>query len=159
MYGARWTERIQEEWQRNLLQNRPELKHSIPRTVELMNEAIEDCLVRGYERLIDSLVLPDPNDRHVLAAAIAGHADAIVTFNLKDFPEDVVDVHGIEMLHPDDFLVAQYGLDPIRVLGEIRAVRQRLRRPARGVQEFIANVEAQGLPQFAQLLRKAEELL
>lgn len=61
MFGARWTVRIQEEWQRNLLQNRPELKESIPRTVELMNEAIEDCLIYGYDRLIDALALPDPD--------------------------------------------------------------------------------------------------
>lgn len=91
MFGARWTEMIQDEWQRNLLKNRPDLKDQIPRTVELMNSAIEDCLIQGYERLIDSFALPDPNDRHVLAAAIAGHADAIVTFNLKDFPAKAVE--------------------------------------------------------------------
>jgi len=78
---------------------------------------------------------------------------------LKDFPADIVDVHGIEVLHPDDFLVAQYGLDQIRVLGEIKAMRQRLRRPPRSAHELVATVEAQGLPQFAQLLRDAEELL
>jgi hypothetical protein len=69
MFGARWTEMIQDEWQRNLLKNRPDLKDQIPRTVELMNSAIEDCLIQSYERLIDSFALPDPNDRHVLASS------------------------------------------------------------------------------------------
>lgn len=68
-------------------------------------------------------------------------------------------MHGIEILHPDDFLMAQYGLDQIRVLGEVKAMRQRLRRPPRNAHELVATVEAQGLPQFAQLLRNAEELL
>lgn len=124
-----------------------------------MNEAVEDCLIHGYERIIESLVLPDVDDRHVLAAAIAGHADAIVTFNLKDFPAEAIDVHGIEVLHPDDFLVAQYGLDQIKVLGTVKAMRQRLKRPARSVQEFIATMESQGLPLFSQLLREAGDLL
>jgi predicted nucleic acid-binding protein len=159
MFAARWTETIQDEWKRNLLSNRPELKELIPRTAELMNKAIEDCLIQGYERLIDSLVLPDPDDRHVLAAAIAGHADAIVTFNLKDFPVDAVEIHGIEVLHPDDFMVAQYTLDQIKVLSAVKAMRQRLRRPAHTAQQFIAIMESQGLAQFSQLLRSAEELI
>ena len=134
MFAARWTETIQDEWKRNLLSNRPELKELIPRTAELMNNAIEDCMIQGYERLIDSLVLPDPDDRHVLAAAIAGHADAIVTFNLRDFPADAVEIHGIEVLHPDDFMVAQYTLDQIKVLSAVKAMRQRPRRPAHTAQ-------------------------
>lgn len=159
MFGARWTEMIQDEWQRNLLSNRPDLKGQIPRTAELMNKAIEDCLIQGYERLIDSLVLPDSDDRHVLAAAIAGHADAIVTFNLKDFPANAVEIHGIEVLHPDDFMVAQYSLDHIKVLGAVKGMRQRLRRPPHTAQQFIAIMESQGLPQFSQILRSAEELI
>lgn len=159
MYGARWTEQIQQEWQRNLIARRPDLKDSVERTAEQMNEAIEDCLIHGHERIIESLVLPDADDRHVLAAAIAGHADGIVTFNLKDFPAKAVSVHGIEILHPDDFLLAQYDLNQFKVLGTVKTMRQRLKRPARTAQEFIATMEAQGLPQFSQLLRQAQELL
>lgn len=68
-------------------------------------------------------------------------------------------MHGIEILHPDDFLMAQYGLDHIRVLAAVKAMRQRLRRPPRTANEFIAVMEGQGLPQFSQLLRTAEDLL
>lgn len=72
---ARWTELIHDEWVRNLLENNPKMNpESIARTRRLMNEAVRDCLVTGYEGLIDTVDLPDPDDRHVLAAAI--HADA-----------------------------------------------------------------------------------
>lgn len=60
------------------------------RLIELVNQSVPDCLVENYEYLIQTLVLPDPKDRHVLAAAIVGHADAIVTANLRDFPQDVL---------------------------------------------------------------------
>ena len=70
-----------------------------------MIEAVPDCLVTGYESLIDGLELPDEGDRHVLAAAIRSQAQAIVTFNLKDFPASILDSHDIEALHPDDFLL------------------------------------------------------
>ena len=51
-----------------------------------MNAHVRDALVTGFKQLIEILALPDPDDRHVLAAAIKGRADLIVTTNLKDFP-------------------------------------------------------------------------
>ena len=87
LFTAKWTDQIHDEWIRNAVKKRPELKDKLPRTRELMNRAVPDSLVTGYEFLIESLELPDSNDRHVLAAAIRSGAQAIVTFNLKDFPE------------------------------------------------------------------------
>lgn len=124
-----------------------------------MNSAVEDCLVEHYDYLIDSLHLPDPDDRHVLASAIVGHADAIVTFNLKDFPEKSVASHQIDILHPDDFLLAQYDLDPIRMLGIVKAARRRLKNPPKSADEFIATYEQQGLAQTCAALRNAIELI
>jgi len=118
-----------------------------------MAQVVEDGVIDSYEYLIDALILPDPNDRHVLAAAIVGHADAIVTFNLKDFPDALMRGHNIEVVHPDDFLVAQYELAPIRMLAVIKENRARLRKPPRSAAELIANYEAQGLPQLSKLLR------
>ena len=69
-----------------------------------MDEQVKDAKVTGFEPFIDKLELPDSNDRHVLAAAIRCNADAIVTFNLKDFPISVLKPHGIDVLHPDDFI-------------------------------------------------------
>lgn len=124
-----------------------------------MNNAIEDCLIENYEFMIGALTLPDTNDRHVLAAAIVGHADAIVTFNLKDFPELIAKFHGIEILHPDDFVVAQYDLDPVRFLRIVKANRDRLKNPPKSAEDFIETYERQGLAQTCKLLRAAIELI
>ncbi len=94
---ARWTETIHEEWLRNVLKDNPQLSAKrLARTRTLMDEAVRDCLVTGYEDLVDSLTLPDPDDRHVLAAAIRASADCIVTCNLKDFPPDALSQFDIE---------------------------------------------------------------
>ena len=88
LFHARRSERIQDEWVRSLLKRRPELEEAaLRRTCELMARAVPDSVVKGFEDIEPGLQgLPDPEDRHVLAAAICGHADAIVTFNLADFP-------------------------------------------------------------------------
>ncbi len=83
-----------------MAKDRPELAAKLPLVVERMNASVPDCLVTNYERLADSIELPDPDDRHVVAAAIVGHADAIVTFNTKDFPATVLQAYGIEEQHP-----------------------------------------------------------
>ncbi len=88
LYRARWTNDIHEEWMRNVQRDYPDVtRQQAERIRDLMNAHIGDCLVTGYETLIPSLALPDPDDRHVLAAAICCEADIILTFNLKDFPE------------------------------------------------------------------------
>jgi predicted nucleic acid-binding protein len=159
-YRARWTAEIQDEWIRNLLEKRTDLnKERLFRTASLMNEAVEDALIENYEYVIQTLNLPDPNDRHVLAATIVGHADAIVTFNLKDFPEKMVSQHAVEVLHPDDFLVAQYELDTIGVLSIIKACRMKLKNPVKSAEDYIATLEQQGLPRMCQILRGAVDLI
>ena len=126
---------------------------------DLLLSPASDEPVENFVWLIDSLVLPDPDDRHVLAAAIVGHADAIVTFNLKDFPEQIVSAHGVEVLHPDDFLIAQYDLNPIKVLSVVKQLRSRLRKPPKSADELIMTYQQQGLPQFCTKLRQADGLI
>lgn len=159
LYHARWTARIHEEWVRNLSRNRPELRAQLGALVELMNRSVPDCLVENYEGLIAGLVLPDPDDRHVLAAAIAGHADAIVTFNLKDFPADALDAHQIEAIHPDDFMLNQLELRPYEALAAVKKMRARLNRPPQTAAELIATLERSGLPATATHLRQAQALI
>jgi predicted nucleic acid-binding protein len=87
-FRAKWSNAIHDEWIENLLKNRPGLtKEKLQKTRSLMDHSVLDALVTGYEALIDGIELPDPGDRHVLAAAIVSKASCIVTFNLKDFPE------------------------------------------------------------------------
>ncbi|MGH3439915.1 MAG: PIN domain-containing protein, partial [Sciscionella sp.] len=77
---AKWTNQILDETFQNLAANRPDLDtDKLQRTRELMCQAVRDCLVVGYEPLIDVLDLPDPDDHHVLAAAIKARAQVIVT--------------------------------------------------------------------------------
>ncbi|MEU4363836.1 PIN domain-containing protein [Promicromonospora sp. NPDC023987] len=109
----RWTNQILDEVFRNLTANRPDLDpQRLSRTRTLMNRAIHDVLVTGYEHRIGDLVLPDPGDRHVLAAAIESGAQVNVTKNLKDFPVGALEPHGIAARHPDTFLRELHGTKP-----------------------------------------------
>ncbi len=106
VFEPRWTEEIHGEWMRNVLQNNPNLTlEQLARTKNLMNASIKNCVVTGYEPIIPELELPDPGDRHVLAAAIHSRANFIVTFNLRDFPADNLRQYNIEPLHPDEFIL------------------------------------------------------
>src|SRR5215211_7803372 len=83
MYKPKWTKEIQEEWIRNLLLKRPDLKReNLEKTRDAMDSAFPDANITNYEEIISSLSLPDQKDRHILADAIRVHADVIVTFNL-----------------------------------------------------------------------------
>jgi hypothetical protein len=96
---------INEEWITNVLAHRPGLiRAQLEKTRDVMNQRFLDALMQGVEPLIPRLTLPDPNDRHVLAAAIESRADVIVTANLKDFPPTALVPHGIAVADPDDFV-------------------------------------------------------
>lgn len=161
LYHARWSEQIEAEWVRNLLLKRPELDEGrLRRTCGLMAQAVPDSLVSGWEELVGSLPdLPDPDDRHVLAAAICGHADAIVTFNLADFPAEALAPFGIEAQHPDDFLLNQLDLNPIAALKSIKAMRARWRNPPVAALELAVSLEKLGLPMTAARMREVAELI
>ena len=155
LFHAQWSDAILDEWQRNLLANRPDLTpERLARTRELMNAHVLDALVTGYEDLIPSLTLPDADDRHVLAAAIRCGADAIITYNLKDFPETTLKGYGIEPQHPDDFIACQLDLAPARVLASLREQRAALKRNPRSLDEFLETLEQQRLVQTVARLRR-----
>lgn len=155
LFRDRWTDTILDECFRNLLLNRPDLPSAqLIRTRELMNAHVLDALITGHETLIQSLALPDPNDRHVLAAAICGGADAIITYNLTDFPLHVLKTYGIEAQHPDDFIACQLDLGPARVLTALREQRAALKRNPRTLDEFLTTLEQQRLVQTVARLRR-----
>ncbi len=107
MYRA--TCAVHEEWISALFRTRGDLTRGrLERTRDLMNAHTRDALVSGFEDLIPVLNLPDPNDRHVLAAAIRAEADIIVTANLKDFPEEPLRQWAIQAQHPDRFLTHRF---------------------------------------------------
>ncbi len=152
--AARWTEEILDEWERSVTGKRSAVSTtSLTRCRVLMNTHIGEALVTGYEYAVQKLTLPDPNDRHVLAAAIHCQAKAIITFNLKDFPESVLLPLGIEAIHPDDFVLRLLQNDLLRVCEVIRTQRAMLTKPPVSFGAFLANLECQGLPQSSAILR------
>ncbi|MBI1757612.1 MAG: PIN domain-containing protein [Actinobacteria bacterium] len=123
---VKWTDLILDEVFDHLRANRPDLVPGrLARTRELMVAAVRDCLVTGFEPLIDCLELPDPDDRHVLAAAIRSRAQVIVTTNLRDFPVERLERWDVEAKSPDDFVVEQVDLDAPAVYGAIQRIADR----------------------------------
>jgi predicted nucleic acid-binding protein len=149
---ARWTEEIMNEWSRALVAKRPALGMRIQRTVRLMNEAVRDCLVTGYAALIPGLSLPDPDDRHVLAAAIRSGAQAIVTFNLAHFPRRALEPYGVEALHPDEFVAGLLDLSRRHLIVILLEMASEKRRPPMSLQDVIASLRKAGLRRSADLL-------
>ncbi|PYC20250.1 PIN domain-containing protein [Aquipseudomonas alcaligenes] len=160
VYRARWTAQIHDEWKRNLLINRQDLTQAqLDRTSAAMDRAIPDALVTGYELLCAGLTLPDPDDCHVLAAAIRCSASVIVTFNLKDFPSDALEPFEIEAVHPDDFIADLFDLDQAAVLEAVQAQRASLKNPPHTARELLDRLLVQGLTQSVKLLSEYERLI
>jgi hypothetical protein len=155
LYRARWTERILDEVFRNVAANRPDLDPArLSRTRELMNAAVEDVLVRDYERLIGTVSLPDPDDRHVVAAALRCRAEVVVTRNLRHFPAAALEPLGIEPQHPDEFVLGLIDTAPGAVAAVVAAQVEALALPPMTVPELLDALERAGLAQTATELRR-----
>ena len=152
---AKWTDRILDDMFDNLMANRPDLRPAaLDRTRHLMNAAVRDCLISGYEPIVAGLDLPDPDDRHVLAAAIRAHAQVIVTTNLKDFPPTYLALWDIEAKHPDDFVLDQLDLDPAAIIGAVSAIAATWRNPPGTAPDVLERLETSGIPGSVDALRK-----
>ena len=145
---VRWTETILDETFDSIRRTRPDLDpERLERTRRLMCEAIPECLVTGYEDLIGTLELPDPDDRHVLAAAIRCRARAIVTYNLRDFPDGLLEAHEIEALHPDDLVMELLDRSEPSVIGVVEEQAGALQAPALSVEKLCGILSKHGLVQ------------
>ncbi|UNT13395.1 PIN domain-containing protein [Pseudomonas sp. I3-I5] len=160
VYRARGSEQIHDEWTRNVLRSRPDVSETqLYRTVGLMNRAIPDSLVNDYEPLVQGLDLPDEDDRHVLAAAIKCGASVIVTYNLKDFPTEILKRFEIEALHPDVFLSDIWDLDHAAVLKAVQKQRAALNNPVYSPRELLDILLKQRLPETVKHLSNHELLI
>ncbi len=159
LFRARFTNQIMDEWTRNLIENKPELKDSVRRQERVIREVFEECFVTGFEPLVSGLNLPDKDDRHVLAAAIKCSAQVIVTENKKDFPEDILEEYSVEALSADDMLANTYDLFPIDGARALRAVRQRYGNPPFTASEFLLDLTKCGMPKLAAMARSGIEYL
>jgi hypothetical protein len=114
-----------------------------------MREAFADALVTGWEELEPAIRLPDPDDRHVVAAAAQGGAQAIITANVKDFPAAALRPLGLEAVHPDDFLLDQLDLSPPTLVQVIREQAAHTRRPPLTPRDLATLLGRAGVPGFA----------
>ena len=152
---ARWTDEIHEEWIRNLAANAPAI--SIERlqiTRNLMNAALPHALIAPYDEHIGAVTLPDPNDRHVVAAGIASRASVILTWNLRDFPEKELRKHGLSRQTPDAFLADLFDSAPELTTASLANARRNLNMTRVSAPAFVDILKTQKLIQLSARLAK-----
>ena len=155
-----WSDEIHEEWIRSLLRKRPYLnRESLERTRRRMDAKFKNSLTKGYEFIIPTLTLPDPDDRHVLAVAIHTKAKYIVTLNRRDFPKTVLQSYGVKTVSPDEFVMQFIPHALPSVLQAVKNHRLSLTCPPKTVDEYLATLEKQGLSKTVALLLKHQDEL
>ena len=146
IYQPRWSMRVHQEWMSALAQNRPDISAAkIERIRTLMDDKIHDAMVEGYEHRIASITLPDPDDRHVLAAAIQCGATIIVTANRRDFPATTLAQHNIVAENPDVFLLRLVNEDHDRAIEVFRDLCRAYTRPPQTPQDIIVRMQRSNL--------------
>lgn len=155
LFRPAWSADIHAEWQRSVLKARPDIDAALlDRRRAAMDTALPDACVGGYAPLVAGLTLPDPDDRHVLAAAIRAKAQVIVTFNERDFPVETLAGFDLVAQHPDLFLRHLVGLNPAVVRARVAGMLQNWRQPPNTPEAFIGALERTGLPEAAAALRE-----
>ncbi len=150
IYRPLWSQRILTETRSAITAVHPDIDvHRVDARLHAMNENFEDACVEGWQSLVDGLFLPDPEDRHVLAAAIRGRADVIVTANLADFPSAVLATYEITAISPDEFLLDQLDLAPRTVLATLREQAAATKRPPQALTDMREALRRGGAPEHA----------
>jgi predicted nucleic acid-binding protein len=146
-FVPQWSARVLEEWARAARKKGAESEARVIGAAMLAQ--FPRAMVQGWEAVATRLVLPDPDDVHVLAAAIVGQADAIVTFNAADFPRHVLAAEGLARRDPDGVLWELWSHDPAPVTA---AVMQAAARAPDVQQSQRAFLKRAGLPRLAKAM-------
>ncbi len=155
LFRAKWSNDILDEMVASVLRRRPELDPAeLERTRKLMCDAVPDCLTTGYQRLSEAVELPDPDDRHVLAAAIRSGSQVIVTENTRDFPSSILKTYDIEAQTPDVFVLHLIDLSPTTVARVVDEQVQALERPPLNRSEVLDRLARSGLRHSVAELRR-----
>lgn len=150
LYRPLWSDRILAEAADAVLEVHPDIPpEQVGKRFAAMDEAFEDARVEGWEHLEATVTLPDPDDRHVVAAALRGRADAIITTNVRHYPTDTLEPLGIEVIHPNSFLLDQLDLAPRIVLDVLREQAANTHHPPLTPIDLIARLARAGVPGFA----------
>ena len=128
---------IVEEARRALLERIQVDPEHVEKLLGAVARAFPDAEVEDFGHLIDGIELPDPDDRHVLAAAVRGECDFVVTFNEKDFPDEVVAGRDVQVLSPDEAVFMLAGAFPDRIASVVETQVTRLSRPSMTMEEFL----------------------
>jgi predicted nucleic acid-binding protein len=153
LYDPYWSERILDEVVRNLVADGRASEEQARRLTDAMAGAFDGAAVpRAAIDRLEPAMANDPEDRHVLAAAVVSGAQAVVTLNLKHFPIEACEPFAIEPLHPDVFLLDLHGLDAQEVYEAVERQAAALSRPRMSVNELLDRL-ASSVPSFAQALR------
>jgi predicted nucleic acid-binding protein len=159
IYSPRWTDEILDETIKSLVRRFPSDEVKLDVQIRAMAARFPDALITGYQELVGTLGCPDPQDEHVLAAAIVGKVDRLITFNLKDFPQNLHSTYGIELTHPDDFLMELVAKNPEQCLNATAKWLSGYERPTLPIQDVSRAIGQIGCPRFAQyLLLEADSL-
>lgn len=151
---ARWSDAVLGEMVRSLARRRPDVGVAgFNRLRTAMERALPDARVDGYESLMRDLALPDPDDRHVLAAAVHAGAAVIVTFNLADFPAAALAPYGVAAQHPDAFVGHCLDVAPQTMRRLVSEQAGALRRPPLSVDAVLDALAALGLERSTSRLR------
>lgn len=160
MFEAKWSDDIREEVVHGLAQSLPGLqKRNLLKTWTRMETALPNARVIDYDHLVPRLWLPDPSDRHVLAAAIKANAGVIVTANLKHFPSRVLAAHNIIAVNQDKFLMLLLDINFYGVCHSIRTQREDLWGYHDNVEQFLIRMKGAGLPMTVARLKEHADLL
>ena len=156
LYRALWTREILAEVVATVLRRRPDLSVELLRKrTAAMQASLQDASVDGYEALVPGLQGLGA-DAHVVAAAVFGQADIIVTSNIRDFPERVLDPYGIAALPPDDFLLQQWWVDPVAVSETLIQQARGTSRPPLTPDDILTRLRFMA-PSFVKLVRASAE--
>ena len=160
LFQPLWSDRLLAEWRRSVQRRFPEVTDDqLDKLQGSMTSAFPDAEVTGYEPFVGSIELPDPDDRHVVAAALVGKASGIVTANTKDFPPGTLAPLAIEVVHPDDFIVNIIDLHPSRAVAACRRHREALSKSKPSPAAFLDLYAQAGLIQARQRLQPHQDLL
>lgn len=155
LVGARWTAEIHDEWIRNLAADAPAIPiERLQHTCRLMNDALPTAMVKGYKHLVPTVTLPDPNDRHVVAAGIAAGASIVLTWNLRHFPANELKRFGLRRETPDAFLSKLYDKAPDSTVGSLARARRNLSKSRVSASDFVDILNNQKLIHLAKRIQR-----
>lgn len=151
LYTPKWSQTVFKEWE-DVMRRKNISDIEIQKRIEKTNAAFPDALVKNYESLIDSLTLPDPDDRHVVAAAIKVNANVIVTNNIKHFPCEYLSQFGLTAKTADDFITDTIDLSPEIALKAFKEMVVNRTNPDLDEYEVLDRLRKNGLKNSADYL-------